>query len=145
MTSVLDVNDEKGAKALRMLEEDLIGWITTIAKDGTPRAVPVWFWWEDGRIHVLSEPKTGKVAHIRRGSPVLFHLEAGGPFGDDVVILHGSAEIASESTAQWLAPRRDAYIAKYADAIEAYGMGVDEMADTFSTMIVFTPERAQTW
>jgi hypothetical protein len=92
----------------------------------------------------MTEPGTGKVAHVRRGSPVLLHLETG-RFGNEVVILHGTAEVLEESTAAWLVSRRDAYAAKYADAIEDYGMPLDRIAEVFSTTIVFTPERAQSW
>lgn len=144
MSKVFDGNSEKDAKAIGLLTSRRIGWFTTIAKDGTPRAVPVWFWWEDGLVYVLTEPDTGKVAHIRRGSPVLFHLESG-PTGDEVVILHGTAEISPQPTTEWLTPRRDAYAAKYADAIADYGMPLDRIAEVFSTTIVFTPERAQSW
>lgn len=144
MAAVFNDGTGADAKALELLQNRRIGWFTTIGKDGTPRAVPVWFWWEDGLVYVLTEPATGKVAHVRRGSPVLFHLETG-PTGDDVVIMHGSAQILPESTAQWLAPRRDAYEQKYAEAIVAYGMPLDEIAEVYSTTIVFTPERAQSW
>lgn len=133
------------AKARQMLERDLIGWFTTIGKDGTPRSVPVWFWWEDGRVHALSKADAGNVAHVRRGSPVLLHLHAGGPFGDDVVIRHGSADVSDESTTQRLRAHREAYVSKYAEAIEGFGMGMDEIAEVFDTMIVFTPERVQAW
>jgi PPOX class probable F420-dependent enzyme len=128
-----------------MLERDLIAWLVTIASDGTPRSVPVWFFWQDDRLLIVSEPVTLKVAAIRRGAPVLVHLQAGGPFGDDVVILHGRAEISPRSSADWLAANRDAYVAKYGDALDDYGTPLDDIAAKFSTLIVFTPERVQAW
>lgn len=144
MTAVFANGTDEDEKALELLASRQIGWFSTIGRDGSPRAVPVWFWWEDGLVYVLTEPTTRKVAHVRRGSPVLFHLETGST-GDDVVIMHGSAEILPESTAQWLAPRRDGYEKKYADAIVAYGMSLDQIAEVYSTTIVFTPERAKSW
>lgn len=145
MTSLLDSADPAHAKALTMLEDELIAWFVTSAADGSPRAVPVWFFWQDERMVVMSEPKTGKVAAVRRGAPVLMHLQAGGPFGDDVVILHGTAEVSEQSMADWLVDNNDAYVAKYREAIESYGTPMDEIAEKFSTVIVFTPERIQAW
>ncbi|MDL9981286.1 pyridoxamine 5'-phosphate oxidase family protein [Microbacterium sp. ASV49] len=145
MTGLLNPDVDVDAKALRMLENDLLAWFVTTARDGTPRAVPVWFLWHDGRVIVMSEPQTGKVAAVRRGAPVLMHLQAGGPFGDDVVILHGTAEIDARSTAEWLAEHHDAYLGKYAEAIDDYGVPLDDIAVKFSTIIVFSPGRIQAW
>ena len=145
MTALLNPSDPVHAKAQKMLENELIAWFVTTAPDGSPRAVPVWFLWQDGRMVIMSEPKTGKVAAVRRGAPVLMHLHAGGPFGDDVVILHGTAEISPQSMAQWLADNNDVYVAKYDEAIDSYGTPMDEIAEKFSTVIVFTPERIQAW
>ncbi|PWD51041.1 hypothetical protein C8046_10670 [Serinibacter arcticus] len=140
-----DPENDAHAKALGMLERDLIAWIVTTAEDGSPRAVPVWFFWHDGRLSILSEPGSHKVAHVRRGSPVLVHLQAGGPFGDDVVVLRGSAEVLDRGTLSWLEDHREAYSAKYAEAIEAYGMPIEDIVEKFSTVLTFTPEHLLAW
>jgi PPOX class probable F420-dependent enzyme len=145
MSSLFDPGDPTHDKARRMLETEIIAWFTTVGKDGSPRAVPVWFWWDGEDITVLSKPDAGKAAHVRRGAPVLVHLNAGGRHGDDVVILHGRARIAEETAAEWLAPRREAYLAKYAEAIEGFGAPADAIAEEFSTVLIFTPERVQAW
>ncbi|WP_052226619.1 pyridoxamine 5'-phosphate oxidase family protein [Microbacterium mangrovi] len=145
MTPVWNADDPAHAKARRMLEHDLIAWFVTTASDGSPRSVPVWFFWQDDRMLVVSEPDTLKVAAVRRGAPVLMHLQAGGPYGDDVVILRGRAEISPSPSADWLAANREAYVAKYGEAIDDYGMPLDDIAAKFSTLIVFTPERVQAW
>jgi PPOX class probable F420-dependent enzyme len=145
MTSLWNKDDPAHAKALRMLEHDLIAWFVTLAPDGSPRSVPVWYFWDEDRMLVVSEPETLKVAAVRRGAPVLMHLDSGGPYGDDVVILRGHAEVSPLSTAEWLAHNREAYIAKYSEAIDDYGMALDDIAAKFSTLIVFTPERVQAW
>ncbi|MET0296435.1 MAG: pyridoxamine 5'-phosphate oxidase family protein, partial [Microbacterium sp.] len=126
-------------KALGMLEKDVIAWFTTVAEDGSPHAVPVWFMWHEGRIVVFSEPDTVKVAHVRRGSRVLVHLEAGGPHGDDVVILSGSAEIDPSPSLEYVERFRDAYTKKYDEAIEAFGMAPDDLLAKYSAAIVMTP------
>ena len=143
--TLLDPHDEVHAKALGMLERDQIAWIVTTTASGEPRAVPVWFLWHEGRVVILTRPDSAKVAHIRRGSAVLVHLQAGGPFGDDVVVLRGPAVIADRSTREWLEETREAYVAKYAAAIEAYGMPLDDIAASFSTVIELVPEHVTAW
>lgn len=143
--TIFDESDATHAKALGMLERDLFAWVTTVAADGSPRAVPVWFFWHDGILTILTEPDSHKVHHIRRGSPVLVHLNAGGQFGDDVVIMRGDAQLHPDAALAWLEDFGDAYQAKYADAIAAYGMPLEQIAAKFSTRIDFTPRHLLAW
>ncbi|GAA4383178.1 hypothetical protein GCM10023152_33530 [Agromyces bauzanensis] len=106
--------------------------------------MPVWFFWHDGRALVFSRPDAVKVEHVRRGSPVLVHLESG-RFGNDVVVLTGTAQISSRSAAEVITEFRDAYESKYAEAITDYGMSLDAISEMFNTPIVFTPERLMAW
>lgn len=145
MTDGFDIDAPGHEKTKRMLETDLIAWFTTVGGDGEPHAVPVWFFWHEGRVVVFSEPDTVKVRHVREGSPVLVHLHAGGPFGDDVVILHGRAEVSERDASTWLSEFRDGYAAKYADAIDSFGVPLDAIVEKFSTALVLTPERVQSW
>ncbi|MFG6504347.1 pyridoxamine 5'-phosphate oxidase family protein [Microbacterium sp. P05] len=145
MSDILDLGGAKDEKARRMLETDEIVWFATVGRDGEPHAVPVWFYWFDGKVIVFSEPDTVKVKHVREGSPVLVHLQAGGPHADDVVILNGRAEISERDAASWLDEFGNAYVEKYADAVAAYGLPLQDIVSKFSTALVFTPQRALTW
>lgn len=142
--TLLDREKAEHAKALGKLEHDLIAWFTTVGADGAPHAVPVWFFWHDGHVLVFSEPGTVKVAHVRAGSPVLVHLEAG-VFGNEVVIIDGTAEISGRSTADWLTEIGGAYEQKYERAIADYGSSLRQIAETFDTAIVVTPTRVRAW
>jgi PPOX class probable F420-dependent enzyme len=143
-TGILDPAKPEHEKALRKLERDLIMWFTTTSTDGRPHAVPVWFFWHEGAVLVFSRAEAVKVKHVRRGSPVLVHLDAG-KFGNDVVVLNGTAEVSRRPAAQWITEFRDAYASKYDEAIEEYGMSLDDITATFDTAIVFTPERVTAW
>lgn len=66
---MLDTNDTRDAKALGMLQTGLIGWVTTVGAQGEPRSAPVWFYWDDKSIMVLTRPGTAKVAHPLAESP----------------------------------------------------------------------------
>ena len=140
----LDHTDPAQAAVLDRLGTDEIGWFTTVRGDGSPHAVPVWFFWHDGRVIVLSEPDTAKVRNVRRGSPVLLHLETA-PGGDGVVVLSGRARISERSATEWLAEIGEAYEEKYRQAIAAFGMPLPDIAERFSTVLELTPTRLQHW
>ncbi|WP_159501212.1 pyridoxamine 5'-phosphate oxidase family protein [Microbacterium sp. 18062] len=145
MTDLFRADDPATEKHLRMLSGDLIAWFTSIGSDGAPRAVPVWFFWHDGRISILSEPDTVKVANVKRDPRVLVHLNAGGPHGDDVLVLRGTVEVVDGGASDWIARHHEPYEEKYREAIAAYGTPLERFAETFSTLIVFTPERVLGW
>ena len=128
-----------------MLDRDLIAWITTLGSDGSPRAVPVWFFWHDGMMSILSEPGSHKVAHIRSDPRVLVHLHAGGPTGDDVVVLRGTATVTPDGAAEWIERFREPYTAKYAESIKAFGIPAEALAQKFSTLIEFRPQHLLAW
>lgn len=140
----LDPSDVAQAAVLERLRTDLIGWFTTVRSDGSPHAVPVWFFWHDGRVLVMSEPDTAKVRNVRRGSPVLLHLETA-PGGDGVVVLSGPCVVSERSSTEWLPEVGEAYEAKYREAIAAFGMSLPDIAAKFSTVLELTPTRLQHW
>lgn len=144
MARRFDPADPALAEPLRLLHERTIAWFTTVDADGRPHAVPVWFLWHDGVVLVFSEEKTAKVRHVRRGSPVLVHLETGA-FGNEVVILSGAAQVSDRTSAEWLTEFREAYAEKYAAAIADYGQPLDQIVETFSTTLVFTPDEILAW
>jgi PPOX class probable F420-dependent enzyme len=141
---VLDRADPVHAEVLARLAADHIGWLTTVRADGSPHAVPVWFLWHAGRLLVMSEPRTAKVTNVRRGSPALLHLHTRAD-GNGVVVLSGPAVISKRTSAQWLPEIGEAYTAKYAEAMVAYGMGLEAIAEKFSVVIELEPTRLQAW
>ncbi|KQQ93830.1 hypothetical protein ASF62_06465 [Leifsonia sp. Leaf325] len=143
-SALFDQANPAHVKALEKLDSEIIAWITTVRSDGAPRSVPVWFLWHEGAVLVMSEPTTAKVHAIRRGSPVQVHLETG-PFGSEVVILSGSAEISDTDATGWLPRIRDVYSTKYAEAMADYGMDIEPIMAQFSSVIVFTPEKLSAW
>ena len=141
---VLDPADPVHAEVLARLASDHIGWLTTVRADGSPHAVPVWFLWHDGRLLVMSEPRTAKVTNVRRGSPALLHLHTRAD-GNGVVVLSGPAVVSDRTSTQWLPEIGDAYTAKYAEAMVAYGMGLEPIAEKFHVVIELVPTDLQAW
>lgn len=141
---LFDESRTEHRKALRKLEHDVIAWFITVNAQGEPHGVPVWFLWHEGTVIVMSEPDAAKVKHVRRGSPVLVHLE-GGRFGNDVVVLNGTAEISERSSAEWLPDIGDIFDAKYVEGFEDYGAGIDAIVQKFSAVIIVTPTKLMAW
>ena len=50
----IDRRDENGARAVERLSGDRIGWLTTVAANGTPQVSPIWFLWDGNEILVYS-------------------------------------------------------------------------------------------
>ena len=140
----LDRADPVHADVLARLAADHIGWFTTVRVDGSPHAVPVWFLWHAGRLLVMSEPRTAKVTNVRRGSPALLHLHTRAD-GNGVVVLSGPAVISDRTAPAWLPEIGEAYTAKYAEAIVAYGMGLEAIAEKFHVVIELAPTDLQAW
>jgi PPOX class probable F420-dependent enzyme len=145
MTQLFDLDDPAHEKALGLLRTELIAWFTTVGEDGTPHAVPVWFFWHDDAVWIITRPDTVKVAHVRRGSRALVHLNTQGDFGADVVVLTGSARVVEESATEWVAGVQEAYLAKYAAAIDEFGMPLEALLQRFSAVVRMAPEKLLTW
>lgn len=132
------------AMALERLRTQEVGWLTTVDRAGAPRSVPVWFYRHADLILIVSEPQTAKVRHIRAGSKVQLHLNSGAG-GNEIVILDGTATVSPCPTADWMTEIEDGYRAKYAAAIENFGMPLEQITEQFSTVIEFVPTRLRAW
>lgn len=139
-----DPSDEVHARSLARLGSEEIGWLVTIGRDGFPHAVPIWFLWREGRALILSEPRTAKVANIRADERVALHLEAGDD-GEQLTVLRGTAQLHPDSATAWLERIGDAYRAKYDEGLARLGLTAETMAERYSTVIEFTPEKLLAW
>ena len=53
--STFDLATETGAAAEQRMRTELVGWLTTVARDGTPQSSPVAFLWDGEVITIWSE------------------------------------------------------------------------------------------
>ncbi|MCR2784213.1 MULTISPECIES: hypothetical protein [unclassified Microbacterium] len=83
--------------------------------------------------------------HLRRGAQAVLHLDAGGPFGDDILVLRGDVRITPNGTGEWLERFREPFVKKYDAAIANFGMPLDKYGETYSTLLEFTPTRVIAW
>ena len=69
---VIDLSTDKGARVAARLRDELVAWLVTVARDGTPVPTPVWFWWDGETLLVYSQPDKPKLRRSlrTRGSPL---------------------------------------------------------------------------
>lgn len=130
-----DTSSEFGARVARRLQEDTVGWLTTVAPDGTPQPSPIWFLWDGETALIFSKPNAPKVRHIQANPMVSLHLDSDG-HGGDIVILTGEARIDPTSPP---ADQIAAYLERYREGIKQIGMTPETLAAAYSTAIRFTP------
>ena len=141
---VFDPTNDVHARTLARLGSEPVIWLGTSGTDGFPHAVPVWFVWHDGRVIILSEPKTAKVRNIRADDKVLAHLEAGDD-GEQLTVLRGTAALSPESATEWLARIGDQYTVKYEEWMLRLDLTMTSMAARYSTVIEVTPVKLIAW
>ena len=78
-------------------------WVVTVSEDRAPHAMPVWAVWLDDALWFSTGGRSRKARNLRAEPRCVVHTE-----GADVVIVHGTAEIADDA-----ARMLDAYGAKY--------------------------------
>lgn len=133
----LDPTTEYGARVQRRLHDENVIWLTTVDRTGTPRSVPVWFHWDGEGMLIYSEPGQLKVRNIERNPRVNLHFNAD-IYGDDIVILSGEARIAPDAPSAF---ENTPYVEKYRTKMVGIGLTPETFAATYSTAILFTPER----
>jgi PPOX class probable F420-dependent enzyme len=133
----IDTSSEFGTRVVRRLNDEQIGWLTTMAPDGTPQPSPIWFLWDGETALIYSQPRTPKLRHIAASPRVSLHLDGNGR-GGDIVILTGEARI-DEATPP--ANQHPAYVAKYADGIQRIGHTPESFAQAYSVPIRVTPSK----
>lgn len=132
-----DMSSEFEARALRRLTEDTLGWLTTVAADGTPQPSPIWFLWDGETVLIYSKPDAPKVRHITANPRVSLNLMSD-EHGGNVVIFTGEARIDESAP---LAHQVPAYYEKYQEGVKSIGMTPEAMGQTYSRAIRFTPTK----
>lgn len=87
-----DTTTEFGQRIARRLAEELIIWLVTTGKDGTPQPSPVWFVWDGETVLIFSKPDAPKVRNIQACSRVALHFNSDAR-GWDVVVFTSTAAL----------------------------------------------------
>lgn len=106
--------------ARRLSDEDIqrflatreVVLLATVHKDGSPLAMPVWFWHDREALTMISEADTQKVRNLRRDPRVCVVAESGSREDARAVIVGGRAEFVPDTPARRALVR--ALLGKYA-------------------------------
>lgn len=136
---MIDTSTEFGKRAQRRLNEETIGWLTTVTPGGQPQSVPIWFLWrEDETLLIFSRPDTPKLRNIRNNPHVSFNLDSDGQ-GGDIIRLEGSAEISKDV----IATDVPAFIEKYQAGLSRIGTTPEGFAGSYSVAVTIRPSKVR--
>lgn len=138
---VIDPGTEKGAKVDARLREELVAWLVTVARDGTPVPTPVWFLWDGDSVLVYSQRDKPKQRHIAANPRVAIAMRTDVD-GDDLVVLTGEASVDEGAPP---ANRVPEYIEKYRAAIARLGSDVAGFSAEYSVAIRIRPTKLRAW
>lgn len=124
-----------------LLRSEATVWLSTVAPDGAPHLVPIWFTWDGEAVWIFSKPHAVKVRNMRRNGRVM--LAIGQPLDDfDVQLIEGRAQLLDAPTAAVLP---EAHRRKYAAALREVGLTWHEYSATYSQAIRIEPTRFLPW
>ena len=138
---VIDEATEVGARVAARLRAELVAWLVTVARDGTPVPTPIWFLWDAPTILVYSQPDKPKLRHIASNPRVAVALRTD-EHGDDLAVVTGRAAVDPDAPP---ADAVEAYIDKYAAAIARLGTDPAAFANAYSVAIRIRPTKLRAW
>lgn len=136
----IDTTTEFGERTVRRLDQELIGWLTTVDASGGPQPTPVWFVWDGETALIYSQPNTPKLRNIAANPRVSLNLD-GNKTGGDIIVLTGEARVDESAPASSAV---SAYQTKYLNAIvHELKMTPESFAQEYSVPVRFTPVRVR--
>jgi len=133
----IDTSTDFGARIARQLDDELVVWLTTVAKSGTPAPTPVWFLWHGDEVLIASQPDKAKLRNISAAPRIAVNFNATHS-GGDVGVLTGDAVIDEKGLSD---EERTAYNTKYDEPITGLGMTAEQFHDSYSVLIRITPDK----
>lgn len=134
---------EEHPKVGAQLDEELIGWLTTVDSHHQPQSSPIWFIRDGNDLVLYSRPNATRLTNLATNDHVAFNLR-GDRRGDTIVTLEGTAapQPAAPTPLGVLA-----YMRKYGDEMVRLGWTHDRYDNEFpvAIRIVVTRVRAWTW
>jgi len=107
-TALPDASTPFGDRVRRRLRDDVVVWLTTVGRDGTPQPNPVWFLWDGDTVLVYNRPDARRLQHVRTRPRVSLSFDS--DQGGNVVVITGRAELVEGEPPP---DRVREYVAKY--------------------------------
>ncbi len=123
--------------AQEMLHSKIPARLAYIARDGTPRVVPIWFHWNGKEIVMASPPKAPKLKSLAKNPNVSLTIDEN-VVPPTVLLIRGTARLEA---VEGIVPEYEASAARYFDA-ELAQTWLKQLRGMISSMvrITVTPE-----
>jgi PPOX class probable F420-dependent enzyme len=125
----------------RILDDDLIGFLTAVNGEGQPQPAPVWFVRDGDDIVIYNRPDTPRLASIASNPNVSFNLR-GDRRAVGAVLVEGNAAVDPT-----LPPAAEfpGYLAKYDREIERLGWTPAVFSEMYSTGLRLLVTKVRSW
>ena len=133
--------DDQRARVTERLDTDIVGWLTTVAPNGTPQASVISFLRDGETIIFYSQPDTPKLRNLAANQRVSFHLNCD-EIGNQMVTIEGDAWIDESAPKSNEIP---AYLTKYEEPYRRWGMDARDTANQFWVAVRIRPTRIRAW
>jgi PPOX class probable F420-dependent enzyme len=133
----IDTSTAFGSRIARQLDDEVVIWLTTVAKSGTPAPTPVWFLWHGDEILIASQPDKAKLRNISARPRVSANFNATHS-GGEVGVLTGAGVIDEKGFSD---EELSAYNAKYDKPIAGLGLTPEQFHASYSVLIRITPDQ----
>lgn len=128
-------------KAAHELDQELVGWLTTVTPTGQPQSSLVWFLRDGDDLLIYSQARARKLANIA-GNPKVAFTHRSDPDGDEMLTIEATTTIDRSPTPAHEVP---AYLAKYDGAIARLGWTPEQFANEYPVLIRLTIHRIRSW
>ena len=132
---------ETKPELIARLDEDLVGWLTTVTDSGQPQSSVVWFLRDGDDLLVYSKPAATKMRNISANQKVAFNLRTD-EMGDSMTTFEGTAAAVDSPTPPHQHP---AYFDKYREQISRFGWTPEQFSDDYSALICISINRVRSW
>jgi PPOX class probable F420-dependent enzyme len=132
---------ETRPEAAALLDEEQVGWLTTVTPSGQPQSSIVWFLRDGDDLLIYSQAEAGKLANIAASPRVAFNLRSD-PNGDEFLTIEATATVDRSPPPANEVP---AYVAKYEPAIQRLGWAPPEFAQEYPVLIRLKVTRLRYW
>ena len=132
---------ETQPELIARLDEDLVGWLTTVTDSGQPQSSVVWFLRDGDDLLVYSKPDATKMRNISANEKVAFNLRTD-EMGDSMTTFEGTAIVVETPIPPHQHP---VYFAKYRGQISRLGWTPEQFSDDYSALIRIAVSRVRSW
>ena len=105
--------------------------VTTEVTIGTPVPTPVWFYWHEEGMLIITQPDSHKVRNIAANPKVALNFNTD-VYGGSVAVFTGEAHLDPQPIRQ---AEMAAYLDKYREGIKMIGLTEEQMVREYSTVL----------